>query len=150
MKQSSIAILIALGVIVLAGLAAVNALQETKIPGKDVIVLGNAFVAVEATATNYLKLPLCRTHAHACREPAISVAIVRDIKAARMAVLALETDAKRSPSHDASVTLFQAAGAAIGAAKISIIQTKAPHGNDHRSPRVADSNAPASEAVWRL
>ena len=149
MKAAFIAISVALGIIALSVGAGIYAMQTTRIPGKDVIVIGNAFVAVEATATNYLKLPLCRTMTHICRTPAISADIVHGVKAARVAVLALEADARRSPHHDASVTLYQAAEAAIESAKVSLT-VKASHGNNHRRPRVADSNAPASEAVWRL
>lgn len=130
MKQAFIAIAIGLGIIALSMGAGIHALKSTRISGRDVIVLSNTFVAVEATATNYLALPLCRTMTHVCRTRAISADVVHGVRAARVAVLALEADARGSPRHDASVTLYQAAEAAIASAKVSLTPVKAPHGID--------------------
>lgn len=48
-----------------------------------VVIAVNAFDAVEATATNYLRLPRCGGGAVACRNPSTSAAVVAWIRAGR-------------------------------------------------------------------
>lgn len=75
----------------LAGCASLDPLFSASVSPQSVIVAANSFDAIEATATNYLKLPTCSaTSGLICKVPAAVAQIVPAIRSGRTARNSLE------------------------------------------------------------
>ena len=81
----------------LAGCSTLSLLTGSSVTAQEIIVAGNTFDAIEATATNYLKLPLC-PQATVCRTQAASAAIYPAVKSARQARATLEAAVAANPN----------------------------------------------------
>ena len=111
MKLSLVGALLAL---TLSGCATISTLTGTTISPTQIVVAGNAFDAVEATATNYLSLPACVSGGtKICRDPAIVAKIVPLVRAGRKERIALETYSTANGGAPAPVTLFDTLQATI-------------------------------------
>lgn len=63
-----------------------DTLTSAKVTAAMVSVAGNTFDALEATATNYLRLPKCTgSNGPACRDPKATAAIIPAIRSGRVA-----------------------------------------------------------------
>ena len=120
MKLRVLAVL-ALGALALSGCSTISTLTGTTISPTQVIVAGNSFDAVEETATNYLKLPLC-PGATLCRTAAATKAIVPAVRAARAARNQMEAYVNANPGSPAPVSLYNAAITAISALESTLAQ----------------------------
>lgn len=88
----------------LSGCAAIQVAGQPVTP-QQVIVAANAFDALEATATVYLRLPLC-PQAQLCRNAAASHAIVAAIRAGRSARNELEREISPGSTGLVSTTAY--------------------------------------------
>ena len=118
LKLASILAIASLG---LSGCAALSTLEGTTVSPTQVIVAGNSFDAVEATATNYLLLPLC-PGATLCRTQAATSAIIPAVRAARTARNQLEAYVNANPGSPAPVSLYNTAIAALNALESALAQ----------------------------
>lgn len=65
---------------------AFDIVSESKVSPSAVYIAANAFNALEATATNYLRLPRCTPAIRpVCREPEITPKIINNVRAGRQA-----------------------------------------------------------------
>src|SRR5689334_80976 len=64
-----------------------------------VYVAANSFDALEATATNYLKLPKCGGSATVCRSPTVTAKILPAVRSGRVARNNLETFLAQHPGQ---------------------------------------------------
>lgn len=79
-----------------------------------VIIAANTFDALEATATNYLRLPKCTgSNGPVCRDPAATKQIIPAVRAGRVARNNLEQFFKDHPGQLGPSGLYQALTAAI-------------------------------------
>jgi hypothetical protein len=97
----------------LAGCAQFNtawdAVTSAQVTTTQVVVLGNTFDALEATATNYLNLPKCSgTNGPVCAEPAAVAKIIPAIRSGRVARDNLEQFAADHPDKLGSSGLYDA------------------------------------------
>ncbi len=116
-----LASLVVLGVLGLAGCSTLSTLVGTTISPTQVIVAGNSFDAIEATATNYLRLPLC-PGATLCRTAAATDAIVPAVRAARTARNQMEAFVNANPGQPAPVSLYNTTITAINALESTLAQ----------------------------
>lgn len=108
----------------LAGCATIATLEGTTVSPTQVVVAANAFDAVEATATNYLKLPLC-PGAVVCRTVAGVKAIVPLIRSGRQARTAMEAYVTANPGQAVPVTLYDTTMTAVSALQSALAQYNA-------------------------
>jgi hypothetical protein len=118
LKLASLVIVGALG---FSGCAYVSTLEGTTVSPTQVIVAGNSFDAIEATATNYIRLPLCPA-ATLCRTAAATKAIVPAVRAARTARSQMEAYVNANPGSPAPVSLYNTAITAINALESALAQ----------------------------
>ncbi|MDE2096635.1 MAG: hypothetical protein KGL39_05255 [Patescibacteria group bacterium] len=91
----------------LSGCATVSTLFGTTISPTQIIVAGNAFDAVEATATNYLSLPACVSGGTlVCRDATVAGKIVPLIRAGRQERSALEGYSNANAGAPVPVSLY--------------------------------------------
>ena len=101
-----------IGLVLALGLAGCNInLNPNVATPQDVVIAANAFDAAEATAANYLTLPLCGTTAKVCRTQAISIQVASAVRAGRVARDQLLADVKAN--NPAPVSLFQTLSATV-------------------------------------
>ncbi len=110
MKRFLIVPLFALGLASCAQLQSDwSAITGASVSPTAVIVAGNAFDAVEATATNYLRLKKCSAATGpVCRNPAATAAIIPAIRSGRQARNALETFMQQNPGVLGPTGLYNA------------------------------------------
>ena len=118
MKLASLVIIGALG---LSGCSYISTLEGTTISPTQVIVAGNSFDAIEATATNYLRLPLC-PGAKLCRTASATAAIIPAVRSARTARNQMEAYVNANPGQPAPVSLYNTAITAINALESTLAQ----------------------------
>lgn len=88
---------------------AYNTLTGASVSPTAVYVAANAFDAVEATATNYLRLPRCHTGGPVvCRSPAATAQIIPAVRAGRVARTNLENFMAQNPSQLGPSGLYNA------------------------------------------
>lgn len=88
-----------------------------------VIVTGNSFDALEATATTYLRLPKCTgQNGPACRSPKATAKIIPAIRAGRMARNNLEMFLRAHPGQLAAQGLYDALATATQTLQGILIQ----------------------------
>lgn len=109
---------LALALSPLGGCAAVSNLWNVAtgqtISPRAVVVAANAFDGLEATATNYLKLPTCSAQTTVlCKTQAGVNAIVPPVRAGRQARNQLEAYMLANPGQPAPVTPYQALETAV-------------------------------------
>ena len=83
---------------------AYNAVTSATITPQQVYIAANAFDAVEASATTYLKLPVCGNLP--CRNPSATASIVASIRAGRLARNKLESAVSASPGAPVDANLY--------------------------------------------
>ena len=108
-------------VFALSGCSVISTLEGTTISPTQVIVAGNSFDAIEATATNYLRLPLCPA-AKLCRTAEATYAIIPSVRAARVARNQMEAFVTANPGTVVPVTLYNTAITAINALQSALTQ----------------------------
>lgn len=88
---------------------ALSTVEGTSVSPSAVYVAVNAFDAVEATATNYLRLPRCSGSAsYACRDPGATRRIIPAVRSGRVARTNLEQFYKDNPGALGPVGLYNA------------------------------------------
>ena len=93
---------------------AYNAATGASVSPTTVIVAANTFDALEATATNYLKLPKCAPATRPiCRDPAATKAIIPAVRSGRVARTNLEQFFKNNPGQLGPSGLYKALTASI-------------------------------------
>lgn len=111
--------LLLVGLLALGGCANLqndlNVLSGSSVTPQQVVVAGNAFDAVEATATTYLKLPGCpaTTAVPVCRSAAAAVQIAAAIRTGRAARNAMEGFVNAAPGTPAPVSNYNTLMTAI-------------------------------------
>lgn len=115
MRNLALAILFAFGV---AGCAQLqndwNAITGSAVSPTAVIVAGNSFDALEATATNYLRLPKCVTGGTPiCRNPKATAIIIPAVRSGRVARNNLEQFLTDHPGQLGPQGLYDALSASI-------------------------------------
>lgn len=76
-----------------------------------VVISINAFDAIEATATNYIRLPRCGTGPTICRDPAITAKVIILIRAGRIDRNGLKAALRANPGASVSlVAVYQDLG----------------------------------------
>jgi hypothetical protein len=110
MKRFLIVSALALGLASCAQLTAdYNALTGVTVSPTAVIVAANAFDAVEATATNYLRLPKCTaSNGPVCRNPTATAQIIPAIRSGRIARNNLEAFMQANPGAIGPTGLYSA------------------------------------------
>ena len=93
-------------------LSGCNTINPNAISPQQLLVAANSFDALESTATNYLKLPLCGT-VKVCRDPNVSKSLAKAVRAARSARTQLEAYANANPTTPIPVTLYQTVSTAV-------------------------------------
>ena len=96
-----------------------ESLAGASVSPTQVIVAANSFDAIESTAANYLRLPLC-PQAAACKSDAGVKAIVPAIRAARKARSQLEAYVNANPGQPAPVSLYTALTTAVSALQSAV------------------------------
>ena len=81
-----------------------NAVTSATITPQQVYIAANAFDAVEASATTYLRLPVCGKLP--CRVTSATAAIVSSIRAGRLARNKLEQAVQANPGAPVNANLF--------------------------------------------
>ena len=110
MNKIIIALALAFGI---AGCASIqnayDTLNGTTVSPTAVYVAANAFDAVEATATNYLRLKKCSTTSGpVCRDPSATAKIIPAVRSGRVARTNLEQFMKDNPGALGPVGLYNA------------------------------------------
>ena len=109
MKKLLIAFVLTVG---LSGCASLqntyDILTGASVPPTAVYVAANAFDAVEATATNYLRLPKCGTGPVVCRSPAATAQIIPAVRSGRVARTNLENFMIQNPGALGPTGLYNA------------------------------------------
>lgn len=118
---------LALVCLALGGCSALTTLQEisgSSVSPTQVIVVANSFDAIEATATNYLKLPACPGTASqpVCRNQAAVNIIVPAIRSGRTARSQLEAYVTANPGQAAPVSGYNTLTTAISAIQNALAQ----------------------------
>ena len=109
----------------LSGCAAINSVKTltgASVTPSEVYVAGNTFVALEATATQYLNLSYCPSASKVCKTQEGVNAIVPAIRAARAAVSAMENYASANPGSVVPVSLYTTATTSISALQTALTQ----------------------------
>lgn len=76
-----------------------------------VVISINAFDAIEATATNYIRLPRCGTGPTICRDPAITAKAITLIRAGRIDRNGLKAALRANPGANISlIAVYQDLG----------------------------------------
>ena len=106
-----------IGIILIGTLALAGCIMPgtTVLTPQQLVVAGNAFDAMEASATNYLRLPLCTvpTTTVVCRTTDVSVKLTTAVRAARHARSKLEAFVNANPGSPLPVNLYQSISTAI-------------------------------------
>jgi len=118
MKKLVIIVAVALG---LSGCAVMTAIDNgfgiatgSSVSPQAVIIEVNTFDAIEATATNYLRLPRCNGAAlQVCRSPAAMAQIIPAIRSGRLARNQLELFLKQNPGKLGPTGLYNALAGAV-------------------------------------
>lgn len=126
MKKLFITFTIVLG---LAGCASIqnayDTLNGTTVSPTAVYVAANAFDAVEATATNYLRLKKCSaTSGPVCRDPSATAQIIPAVRAGRVARTNLENFMAQNPGALGPVGLYNALTTATSTLQSVVSQYK--------------------------
>ena len=102
-----------------------NTLTGTTVSPTAVYVAANAFDAVEATATNYLKLQKCTASSGpVCRNAAATAQIIPAVRAGRVARTNLENFMAQNPGALGPVGLYNALTAATTTLQAIVSQYK--------------------------
>lgn len=100
-----------------------DTLTGTTVSPTAVYVAANAFDAVEATATNYLRLPKCTAaNGPVCRSPAATAQIIPAVRAGRVARTNLENFMAQNPGALGPVGLYNALTAATATLQAIVSQ----------------------------
>lgn len=105
--------LILAAALALGGCSTAETFLGTDVTPTQVYVAANTFVAAEASATQYLRLPNCPVTTGICKTPAGVSAIVPAIRGARQAVAQMEAYVDANPGSVVPISLYSAATAAI-------------------------------------
>ena len=84
--------------------SAYQAVTTTSISPQQVYIAANAFDAIEASATQYLRLPVCGKLP--CRNPSATNSLVASIRAGRLARNKLEASVNAAPNAPVDANLF--------------------------------------------
>lgn len=91
-----------------------NTVTSASVPATSVVVSVNTFDALEATATNYLQLPLCKSGGPTvCRSAAATAQIIPAVRAGRVARNNLESFLTANPGKLGPSGLYNALAAAV-------------------------------------
>lgn len=94
--------------------SAVSTLTSGSVSPQAVVIAVNSFDAVEASATNYLRLQKCNgANGPVCRDPAVTVKVVLAIRQGRVARDNLLLFSKTHPGQLGSQGLYDAVQTAI-------------------------------------
>jgi hypothetical protein len=120
-------LVVLVGVTVLQGCVQVqntwDLLTSARVSPTLVIVTGNSFDALEATATTYLRLPRCTgQNGPACRSPKATAQIIPAIRAGRVARNNLEAFLRTHPGQLATQGLYDALTSAVQTLQGILIQ----------------------------
>ncbi|MDE2105527.1 MAG: hypothetical protein KGL39_50335 [Patescibacteria group bacterium] len=101
MKKLLVAAIVALSLGACAQIqTAYDAVSGAKVSPTAVIVAGNSFDALEATATNYLRLKKCNgSNGPVCRDPKATAIIIPAVRSGRVARTNLEQFMKDHPGE---------------------------------------------------
>ncbi len=109
MRKSLIAGALALAFLSLPGCATLQKIESAisiaagpNVTPQQVYIAINAFDGIEATATNYLKLPRC-PQAVACRDPATSAKVITWVRAGRADRNQLKAGLRAAPGQNISL-----------------------------------------------
>ena len=109
MKRILFVCLLAISLGACAGLTnTYNLLSGASVSPTAVYVAANAFDAVEATATNYLKLPKCNGSNPVCRDPKATAQIIPAVRSGRVARTNLENFIAQNPGSLGPVGMYNA------------------------------------------
>jgi hypothetical protein len=100
-----------------------NIVTGATVDPTSVIVAGNAFDALEASATNYLRLPRCTLNGSpVCRSPKATPKIIQAVRAGRVARNNLESFYAANPGALGPSGLYNALVASINTLQAIFIQ----------------------------
>ena len=100
-----------------------DVLTSTQVSPQLVSVAGNSFDALEATATNYLKLTKCTGNNNPiCRDPAITKRIISAVRTGRVARANLEQFFHDHPGQLGPAGLYDAMTAAIATLQTELVR----------------------------
>ncbi len=95
MKKIIIGLFLAFGI---SGCALFNATSDLQVSPQAVYIAANSFNVAEITATNYLRLPKCKSTSNVfCRSPVATARIIPAIRSGRMARDELEIFIQNNP-----------------------------------------------------
>ena len=110
----------------LGGCAQLTALTSSTVSTESVGIAVNGFDALEATATNYLRLRRCTgTNGPVCRDPAATAEIIPAVRAGRVARNNIEQFLKDHPGQLGTTGLYDALTAASSTLGAIITKYKA-------------------------
>jgi hypothetical protein len=95
--------------------------QTAILTPQQVFVAANTFDAMETSAKNYLRLPLCPT-VTVCRTQVVSVSLTNSVRVARRARNQLEAFINANPGSTIPVNLYQTVATAVSALQNLMIQ----------------------------
>lgn len=105
MKKLLLALTVALALGGCAKLeSAYQAVTSATVTPQQVYIAANAFDGIEASATNYLRLPVCGSLP--CRNPSATKSIVSAIRAGRLARNKLESAVNTNPTAPVDANLY--------------------------------------------
>lgn len=84
----------------------VSTVTSTSVTPRDAYIAINGFDAVEATATNYLRLPRCNGSRPLCRSPAATPEIIRGIRAGRVARNDVKSYLRAHPGQNLAIRSY--------------------------------------------
>lgn len=91
-----------------------NTITSASVPATSVVVSVNTFDALEATATNYLQLPLCKSGGPSvCRTTTATNAVIPAVRAGRVARNNLEQFLAANPGKLGPSGLYNALSSAV-------------------------------------
>lgn len=106
-----------LAALLLSGCAAIKVVQSSKVTVSQVVIVGNAADAIEATATNYLQLRKCaageKTGKAVCRDPRATKPIIAAIHSERTARDAFTAFYKAHPDGIGAAGLYDGLNSSI-------------------------------------
>lgn len=100
---------------------AYNALNGATITSQQVYIAANAFDAIEASATQYLRLPVCGSTTP-CRNAGATNTIVAAVRAGRLARNALEAAVNANPGAPVNANLMATLTSSTSALKAILVE----------------------------
>ena len=109
----------------LSGCLTVSMVTGASVSPNQVYVTGNAFVAAEASATQYLSLPTCPVKTGLCKTAAGVKAVVVAVRSARKAVSDMVAYVAANPGQVVPVSLYNTAVSAVDGMQTAVTQYSA-------------------------